>query len=65
MVELEEASEKVGYRVGEQPKRYGCRDYALEMQLMQLQRGLPRATAAHERRRIEARIAEIEELLGL
>ncbi|MBN2707251.1 MAG: hypothetical protein JXR89_12545 [Deltaproteobacteria bacterium] len=65
MVELKEMSEKVGYRVGEQPKRYGCRDYSLEMQLLQLKKGISRTSVPVEKRRMEERITEIEVLLGL
>ncbi len=56
---------KAKYRVGEQPRRYGCRDYSLEMQLMQLKKRELLVIKEQERQQIEARISEIENLLGM
>jgi len=45
-------------------KRYGCREYSLEMQLYQLTKKIGRDDLkADERDRIEKRIAEIEAIL--
>ena len=57
--------DKSKYRVGEQPKRYGCRDYSLEMQLLQLKKRELVVTGQLERQQIEARISEIENHLGM
>ena len=54
-----------GYRSGEQPRRYGCRDYSLEMQLLQLKKREPQVTGQNERQQIEDRIREIENQLGM
>ncbi|MBN2808945.1 MAG: hypothetical protein JXR80_05570 [Deltaproteobacteria bacterium] len=58
-------ADATGYRTGEQPQRYGCRDYSLEMQLLQLKKRELLVTGAAERRQLEARISEIESQLGL
>ena len=57
--------DKAKYRVGEQPRRYGCRDYSLEMQLLQLKKRELLVTEQRERQQLEARINEIENLLGM
>ena len=45
-------------------KKYGCREYSLEMQLYQLSKKVERSDLkADERDRIVKRIAEIEEIL--
>ncbi len=56
-----------GYRQGKQPRRYGCRDYSLEMQLLQLRRRQVEAgdKSGPEYEQRERRIREIEELLGM
>ncbi|MEA1922448.1 MAG: hypothetical protein U9N63_07315 [Pseudomonadota bacterium] len=56
---------KAKYRVGEQPRRYGCQDYSLEMQLLQLKKRELLVIKEQERQQIEARISEIENLLGM
>jgi len=58
-------ADDAGYRVGEQPRRYGCRDYSLEMQLLQLKKRELQVTIQSERQQIEARISEIENQLGM
>ena len=57
--------DKGKYRVGEQPRRYGCRDYSLEMQLLQLKKRELLVAGEQERQQNEARINEIEKLLGM
>ncbi|MCD6291823.1 MAG: hypothetical protein J7M09_00025 [Deltaproteobacteria bacterium] len=57
--------DKGKYRIGEQPRRYGCREYSLEMQLLQLKRRELLAIGEQERQQNEARINEIEKLLGM
>ena len=54
-----------GYKTGEQPRRYGCQDYSLEMQLLQLKRRQLVETDPQALRRLEARIEEIENNLGM
>ena len=54
-----------GYRVGEPPRRYGCRDYSLEMQLLQLKKRELLVTGQRERQQITARIKELESELGM
>ncbi len=54
-----------GYKTGEQPRRYGCQDYSLEMQLLQLKRRELMVTDPQVRRQLEARIDEIEAHLGM
>ncbi|MBN2333194.1 MAG: hypothetical protein JXO49_11520 [Deltaproteobacteria bacterium] len=45
-------------------RKYGCREYSLEMQLYQLTKKMARSDLPHEERsRIERRIAEIEKTL--
>ena len=58
-------ADKTKYRVGEPPRRYGCRDYSLEMQLLQLKKKEPLVTGLQERQQIEALINEIETQLGM
>lgn len=58
-------TDKTRYRAGEQPRRYGCRDYSLEMQLLQLKKRELLVSVQGERQQIEARIREIEDLLGM
>lgn len=58
-------ADETRYRAGEQPRRYGCRDYSLEMQLLQLKKRVLLVTAQGERQQIEARISEIENQLGM
>ncbi|MCD6535268.1 MAG: hypothetical protein J7L25_14505 [Deltaproteobacteria bacterium] len=58
-------TDKVKYRVGELPRRYGCRDYSLEMQLLQLKKRELLVTGECELQQIKARISEIENLLGM
>ena len=57
--------DKPKYRVGAQPRRYGCRDYSLEMQLLQLKKRELLVIGERERQQIEARINEIENQLGM
>ena len=57
--------DKIKYRAGEQPRRYGCRDYSLEMQLLQLKKRELLVTGQRERRQIGIRISEIENQLGM
>ena len=54
-----------GYKIGEQPRRYGCQDYSLEMQLLQLKRRQLVETDSQVLRQLEARIEEIENNLGM
>jgi hypothetical protein len=54
-----------GYKTGEQPRRYGCQDYSLEMQLLQLKRRQLVETDPQVLRQLEARIEEIENNLGM
>ncbi len=54
-----------GYKTGENPRRYGCRDYSLEMQLLQLKKRRQVVSDPKTRRQLEARIAEIENNLGM
>lgn len=54
-----------GYRAGEQPHRYGCQDYSLEMQLMQLKKRELVVTDPQVRRQLTDRIDEIEAQLGM
>lgn len=58
-------AEEAGYRVGEQPRRYGCRDYSLEMQLLQLQKRAEQVSEPRELEILRHRIAEIEQQLGM
>ncbi len=58
-------NEASGYRVGEPPRRYGCRDYSLEMQLLQLQKRAQQELGETEREQLRKRIDEIEEQLGM
>ncbi len=58
-------TEEAGYRVGEQPRRYGCRDYSLEMQLLQLQKRAEQVSEEKELKILRRRIAEIEQQLGM
>ena len=58
-------ADKAKYRVGAPPRRYGCRDYSLEMQLLQLKKRELLVTGQMERQQIEARIGEIENQLGM
>ncbi|MCD6430420.1 MAG: hypothetical protein J7L57_04270 [Deltaproteobacteria bacterium] len=58
-------TDKTRYRAGEQPRRYGCRDYSLEMQLLQLKKRELLVSGQRERQQIEARIREIEDQLGM
>ena len=57
--------DKTRYRVGEQPRRYGCRDYSLEMQLLQLKKRELLVTSQRECQLIKDRIREIEDQLGM
>jgi hypothetical protein len=54
-----------GYRTGEQPYRYGCQEYSLEMQLLQLKKRETLETDPQVRKQLEARIEEIEIRLGM
>ena len=54
-----------GYRTGEQPYRYGCQEYSLEMQLLQLKKRELLVTDPQVRKQLEARIEEIETRLGM
>jgi hypothetical protein len=54
-----------GYKTGEQPRRYGCQDYSLEMQLLQLKKRQLVETDPQVLRQLEARIEEIENNLGM
>ena len=54
-----------GYKTGEQPRRYGCQDYSLEMQLLQLKKRQLLETDPQVLRQLEARIEEIENNLGM
>jgi len=58
-------TEGSGYRVGESPRRYGCRDYSLEMQLLQLQKRAQQALGEAELEQLRKRIDEIEKQLGM
>ena len=58
-------ADKTKYRAGELPRRYGCRDYSLEMQLLQLKKRELLVTGQSERQQIEALISEIENQLGM
>lgn len=53
------------YRQGVPPQRYGCHDYSLEMQLLQLKKRVLQVTSQTERKQIEVRISEIETQLGM
>ena len=57
--------DKGKYRVGEQPRRYGCQDYSLEMQLLQLKKRELLELGETERRQLEVRISEIENQIGM
>ncbi len=65
MREYSGLEDDIGYRLGEQPRRYGCQDYSLEMQLLQLKKRELLVTGESERRQIKARISEIENQLGM
>ncbi len=54
-----------GYKTGEKPRRYGCQDYSLEMQLLQLKKRQLVVTDPQALRQLEARIEEIENNLGM
>ncbi|MCK5680877.1 hypothetical protein KAI46_08730 [bacterium] len=54
-----------GYKTGEKPRRYGCQDYSLEMQLLQLKKREFMETDPQVRKQLEARIDEIEAHLGM
>ena len=54
-----------GYKTGEQPRRYGCQDYSLEMQLLQLKKRQLVESDPQTLRQLEARIEEIENNLGM
>ncbi len=54
-----------GYRTGEPPYRYGCQEYSLEMQLLQLKKRELLETDPKVRKQLEARIEEIETRLGM
>ncbi|MCD6268858.1 MAG: hypothetical protein J7J71_01845 [Deltaproteobacteria bacterium] len=54
-----------GYRTGEKPYRYGCQEYSLEMQLLQLKKRELLVTDLQVRKQLAARIEEIEILLGM
>ncbi len=54
-----------GYKTGEQPRRYGCQDYSLEMQLLQLKKRQLVVSDPQVLRQLEARIEEIENNLGM
>jgi len=54
-----------GYRTGEHPHRYGCQDYSLEMQLLQLKKRLLLETELQIREELTKRIEEIEDLIGM
>ncbi len=58
-------AEDAGYRVGEQPRRYGCRDYSLEMQLLQLRKRAEQVSEERELEMLRRRISEIEQQLGM
>ncbi len=58
-------AEDAGYRVGEQPRRYGCRDYSLEMQLLQLRKRAEQVSEERELETLRRRISEIERQLGM
>jgi len=57
--------EETKYRIGSPPQRYGCCDYSLEMQLLQLKKRELLVTGQGERLQIKARISEIENQLGM
>lgn len=57
--------DKAKFQVGEPPRRYGCREYSLEMQLLQLKKRELLDVGQQERQSIVARISEIEDLLGM
>ena len=54
-----------GYKTGEQPRRYGCQDYSLEMQLLQLKKRQLVESDPQTLRQLESRIEEIENNLGM
>ncbi len=54
-----------GYKTGEQPRRYGCQEYSLEMQLLQLKKRQLVVSDPQVLRQLEARIEEIENNLGM
>lgn len=54
-----------GYKTGELTRRYGCQDYSLEMQLLQLKKRQLLETDPQSLRQLEARIEEIENNLGM
>ena len=56
---------EAGYRLGEKPRRYGCRDYSLEMQLLQLRKRAEQVERESELKILRQRIAEIERQLGM
>ncbi|RLB67020.1 MAG: hypothetical protein DRH04_08560 [Deltaproteobacteria bacterium] len=61
---MEAQTQNSGRQEGEPGRKYGCREYSLEMQLYQLNKKiLQQDLKEDERNRIVKRIAEIEEIL--
>ena len=54
-----------GYRAGERPHRYGCQDYSLEMQLLQLKKRQLLVNDPQIQKELKNRIEEIEDHLGM
>jgi hypothetical protein len=65
MEKVKKNCESTGYREGCQPRRYGCQEYSLEMQLLQLQKRCLQVTSRDELAVLERRVREIEEQLGM